>query len=196
MCYNKKTQKLPPCNNFLTLVQVLSLSSRFIMCFWQIPPSYHSWVISWLLPFLSLPSPDIRGTGIDRGPAWFSPRHAAGADSPSTQDAVSLQVLLLVCSALLAEDDVAVPRLVVRVPLLPAQRFLPAEALPPLSRCCWPAAGPARGRLAGTCGTAAVREQTTSEWIRWPALHGERLTSLTCCRYFPALLHLSPVADF
>lgn len=69
-------------------------------------------------------------------------------------------------SALLAQDDVAMPRLAVRVPLLPPERFLPAEALPPLGRRCGPAAGAARGRLAGARGTAAVREQTTPEWIR------------------------------
>ena len=80
-------------------------------------------------------------------------------------------------SALLAENDVAMPRLVLRVPLLPAERFLPPEALSPVSRCCGPAAGAACGRLAGARGAAAVREQTPAQWLRRPALHGEFLTS-------------------
>lgn len=108
---------------------------------------------------------------------WLGARCPAGADTPSTEDTVSLAFLLPVRSALLAEDDVAVPRLAVRVPLLPAERFLPPEAFPPVSRCCRPAAGAACGGLAGACGGAPVREQTAAERLRRPALHGEFLTS-------------------
>lgn len=65
------------------------------------------------------------------------------------------------------------PRLVLRVPLLPAERFLSPETLSPVSRCCRPAAGPACWRLAGARRAAAVREQATPQWFWRPPLHGE-----------------------
>lgn len=145
------------------------------------------------LSLLSYLHPRLGGSFIYFEWLLFSPRCPAGADALFTEDTVSLTFLLLVRSALLAENDVAMPRLVLGVPLLPAERFLTPEALSPVSRCCRPTAGPACGRLAGACGSAAVREQTTPEWIRRPSLHGECLTYFIFITVFGSYLILSPV---
>lgn len=78
-------------------------------------------------------------------------------------DPVSSALLVLLHSAVLAEDDVAMSCLVLGVPLLPAEGLFPAEALPSLGR--WglqQSPGPACGRVAGACGAAAIREQAAA----------------------------------
>lgn len=85
-------------------------------------------------------------------------------------------LLLLLPSALLAKDDVAVPHLGLRVPLLQAKWFFTAQTPSSVGRCSRePCAGADGGGVAGTRGLSSVREQTGAQWLRWPALHGEWL---------------------
>lgn len=76
-------------------------------------------------------------------------------------------LLLLLPSALLAKDDVAVPHLGLRVPLLQAERFFTAQTPSFVGRCSWePRAGAVGGGVAGTRGLSSVREQTGAQRLR------------------------------
>lgn len=77
--------------------------------------------------------PDSTTTNFILSQRGFAP--AVGAATPLGRDPVASAVLVFVLSALLAEDDVAVPRLFLRLPMLPSQWFLAAQA--PSSVCRW-----------------------------------------------------------
>lgn len=66
-------------------------------------------------------------------------------------------LLLLLPSALLAKDDVAVPHLGLRVPLLQAKWFFASQTASFVGRCSWePCAGAVGGGVAGTHGLSSV----------------------------------------
>lgn len=117
------------------------------------------------------------------------PRGGVSLPRPLPRNAVA-PVLLPVPLALLVQDDVAVPRLTLGMPLLPPPRLLPAEAPPSFSRghrCAQP--GPARWGLAGARGPAPVREQIPAQWLRRPAFHGESHHSFF---HHPSIITLFP----
>lgn len=98
---------------------------------------------------------------------------AVGAATPLSWDTVAFALLVFVLSALLAEDDVAVPRLFLRVPMLPPQWFLAAQAPSSIRRWSWAASRSAGWWLAGAYRPSAVREQAAAQRLWRPAVHGE-----------------------
>lgn len=96
-----------------------------------------------------------------------------GAATSLGRDTVASALLVFVLSALLAEDDVAVPRLFFRVPMLPSQRFLAAQAPSSVYRWSWAASRSAGWWLAGAYRPSAVWEQAATQRLRWPAVHGK-----------------------